>query len=71
MGLKTIKDLNMMKENKMQVYSDEYNYFLREFESDAFSKVNWRGKAEVRLSDFDKEARQQIILDLSKRGVYF
>ena len=69
MQLKTLEDLNAMHAQRMQVFSDKYNYYIREMENDALTKENGKELVKERLKEFDEEARNKILLDLYKRGI--
>ncbi len=71
MALKTVQDLDRMKERPIAVFSDAYNYYLRDLEK-AILKGGGRGRefALSELEGFDEPAQAMILSDLAKRGAY-
>lgn len=71
MALKTVQDLNRMKERSIAVFSDAYNYYLRDLEK-AILKGGGSGRefALKELEGCDGPARAMILSDLAKRGAY-
>lgn len=71
MALKTVQDLNEMKTRSIAVFSDAYNYFLRDLEKAVLQGGSAGRKfAFEKLEEYEEAAKAMILSDLAKRGAY-
>lgn len=68
MSLKTTRDLAQMKAQRIQVFSNAYDFFLRDLEVAVLKKPDGKAWAREVLAGYDADAQEQIRRDLSRRG---
>ncbi len=64
--MKTIKDIEEMKNHKTKMFENAYNMLLMTLEDYHISKVDGAERIKQELNNWDDEAKQIILADLSR-----
>lgn len=65
--MRTLKDLEDMKFKKTQPFENAYEYFIESFVNDYVSRFDGANRIKAKLSEWDTEAQQVIIQEISNR----
>lgn len=63
--MKTINDLLQMKENTIEIFGNEYDFFFSRLEEYYISKLDGKERIKKELEEWDEESKNFILSNLA------